>query len=358
MAFLLTLGLSACASTRFAPPEPNPIQGTQALILSPTENSFYVFDLLTHRVRASIYTGQVPRELILGTNGLFFISNAIENSLTVYQRVDRQTLYRIGKIGTPSLPGKMLFHPAQGELYVLLQDKPILMVYDTRGGTQLPTLKQAVRLNESGLALALSPDKQSLFVAGKTQLMGVTRENENFRASELLALPENAAIQDMQSTSDRLLLLDQFNDQLHFVTPTDSKIESSLALTEQSEDDSATQPVLPERMVSNHAGTKLYITGQANSSVMVVNLKEQSLLQSIALNGEDANFKSFGPTGLDISPNDKRLYVTNQMGRNLAIIETHSSVSESDNLLRNIGTAPHEALLLPLGALKVIQSIN
>ncbi len=46
------------------------------------------------------------------------------------------------------------------------------------------------------------------------------------------------------------------------------------------------------------------------------------------------------------------------MGRNLAIIETHSSVSESDNLLRNIGTAPHEALLLPLGALKVIQSIN
>lgn len=338
-------------------PEEQTTATTQALILSPTQNRFLIFNTLVHRVETSVETGQVPRDLALGPDGLFFIANQMESSISIFQRNDRSTLYRVGKVGTVDQPHRLAYSVPFRELWAASESLPRLAVYRIMGLRQ-PPLKQFVAL-PSGTrvsTLALSSDGNQLWAADQVspRLIQVQRDGDSYRVAEWLKLPEGSRISDLLQVGDRLFALDEFLDQIHVINPSTGQLETSLDLREKADDK---RPLLLERMVANHRGSKLYLTASGTSAVLVVDPKAKKLLQTLYLNSSDVKFPAYAPLGVAISRDDTRLYVTAQQGRNLAILQTNPDPAVSDSLLNTMGTTVSEALLPPLGAIRIIEQV-
>jgi YVTN family beta-propeller protein len=338
-------------------PQEDSTATTQALILSPTQNRFLIFNTLVHRVELSVETGQVPRDLVLGPDGLFFITNQMESSVSIFQRNDRSTLYRVGKIGTVDHPNRMAYDSAHRELWVASESSPRLGVYRVTGLRQ-PALKQFVLLptGTQVSTLTISADSNRLWVADQShfRLLEVVRDNDSYRVSELLTLPEGSRISDLQQVGEKLFALDEFQDSLYVIDPATKKLETTIALAEKPENK---VPLLGERMVVNHAGSKIYLSASGTSAILVIDVKAQKLLQTLHLDGEDVQFPSYAPLGLAINRDDTRLYVTAQQGRNLALLQTSPDISIEDKILGTMGTAVSEALLPPLGAIRIIEQV-
>lgn len=321
----------------------------QAIILSPTRNSIYVFDLLTNRVSYRLASGMTPQDLVLGQGGLIFVSHAQENSFSVFQRNDPWTWYSIGKVGTTDQAGRLVYSNTFEELYLASANAPRLSVY-RMNGLRRPLLQQTLRLDaelEKPTALALSTDGQSLYVAGKT-LQSLSRANGKLSLAKTLELPENADISDMLVSGTNLILADRNADQILVVDLASFKQTSSFKLGEGLDN-----PVMPARMAMNHAGSKIYLTGSGASVVQVLDAKNPKLLQTLRLDSAEIKHPAGSPLGVDILGNDSEVYVTAQSGRNLAIIESNPSLEQQDKIKRTLGTAVSEALLPPLGAIKI-----
>ncbi|HEY9844378.1 MAG TPA: hypothetical protein V6D23_28165 [Candidatus Obscuribacterales bacterium] len=322
---------------------------TQAVILSPTKNAFYVFDLRTNRVSYQIKTGMQPQDLVLGDGGLVFISHAQESSFSVFQRVDPWIWSKVGKVGTSDQPGRLIYsHPFQ-ELYVAAANAPRLGVYRV-SGLRRPVQQQIIRLDAKltkPTALALSADGSSLYVAGEV-LQSLSRANEKLSPGQTLSLPEHAEISDMLLAGSNLLLVDRGNDQILVVDTGSFKQTATIKLGEGLE-----SPVLPARIALNHAGTKAYLTGSGASVVQVIDVKNLKLLETLKLNHSGLRHPAEAPLGVAVLGNDREVYVTAQSGRNLAIIEASPSLEQSDKINRTLGTTVHEALLPPLGAIEI-----
>lgn len=330
---------------------------TQALILSPTQNRFLIFNTLVHRVETWVETGQVPRDLVLGPDGLFFIANQMESSISVFQRNDRRTLYRVGKVGTVDKPHRLAYSAPFRELWAASETLPRLAVYRVTGLRQ-PPLKQFVNLplGTQTSTLALSNDGNQLWIADQAnpRLIEVRRDSDSYRVSEWLKLPEGSRISDLLQVGDRLFALDEFLDQMYIINPSTGQLESTLDLHEKAEDK---RPLLLERMVVNHSGSKLYLSASGTSAVLVVDPKAKKLLQTLYLNGSEVKFPAYAPLGVAINRDDTRLYVTAQQGRNLALLETSPDPAVADKILNTMGTTVSEALLPPLGAIRIIEQV-
>lgn len=336
----LLLLLAACSGR--VPQTPSGASN-QAVILSPTTNSLYVFDLLTHRVSYSIHTGMNPQDLAIGQGGLVFVSHAQESSFSTFQRVDPWTWYSLGKVGTIDQPGRLIYSNSAEELYVAAARTPRLGVYRSKT-YQRPLQQQIVRLDEkleSPTALALSSDGQTLYVAGKI-LQSLTRANEKLSAGQTLSLPEHSQISDMLVAGNQLFLADRGLDQVLVVDLPSFKQTVSIPLAADLD-----SPVIPERMALNHAGSKIYLTGSGASVVQVLDVKNQKLIQTLKL--ADVKNPASAPLGVAVLSNDREVYVTARTGRNLAILETSPAVDQQDKISRTLGTEVHEALLPPLG---------
>jgi DNA-binding beta-propeller fold protein YncE len=353
-ALLSALALTGCGKRL---PVEQTTATTQALILSPTQNRFLIFNTLVHRVEGWVETGQVPRDLVLGPDGLFFIANQMESAISVFQRNDRSTLYRVGKIGTVDKPHRLAYSAPFRELWAASETLPRLAVYRVMGLTQ-PPLKQFVNLPQATQisGLALSADGNQLWIADQAtpRLLQVQRDGDSYRVSEWLKLPEGSRISDLGQVGDRLFALDEFLDQMYIINPATGQLETTLDLREKAEDK---RPLLLERMVANHSGSKLYLTASGTSAVLVVDPKAKKLLQTLYLNGPDVKFPAYAPLGVAINRDDTRLYVTAQQGRNLALIETSPDPAVSDKILNTMGTSVSEALLPPLGAIRIIEQV-
>lgn len=318
----------------------------QAAVLSPTQDSLLIFDLLNHRVRAQIRTGEVPDQLLLGDGGLVFVGHRQEPSVAVFQRMDSGRYLRIGKIGSFGAPGAMAWNPIHRELYIASGNASLLGVYRVQG-LQRPLLTQTLRLNSDlgqPRALAVSPDGQSLYIAGQ-KLQAFQRSDEKLSASSLVDLPERSDIADMVLKDATLFLADRQHDQILVADSQSLELEEPIALTESDE------VILPSRLAANHAGSKLYLTAAGASLVQVIDIQNRSLLNTLRLN--DSETPSAAPNGIAISADDRRIYVSTQMGRNLVILEGSPELSEPDNIVSHIGTAVHEALLPPLGPIRI-----
>lgn len=342
-------------------PEDQTTATTQALILSPTQNRFLIFNTLVHRVETWVETGQVPRDLVLGPDGLFFIANQMDSSISVFQRNDRRTLYRVGKVGTVDKPHRLAYSAPFRELWAASESLPRLAVYRITGLRQ-PPLKQFVSLplGTQTSTLALSSDGNQLWVADQAnpRLIEVRRDSDSYRVSEWLKLPEGSRISDLLQVGDRLFALDEFQDKMYIINPgTDqgaAQIETTLDLRENAEDK---RPLLLERMVANHSGSKIYLSATGTSAVLVVDPKAKKRLQTLYLNGADVKFPAYAPLGVAINRDDTRLYVTAQQGRNLALLETNPDPAVPDKILNTMGTTVSEALLPPLGAIRIIEQV-
>lgn len=321
---------------------------SQAIILSPTRNAMYVFDLLTHRVRSRIDTGMVPSDLALG-RGLVFVSHAQENSFSVFHRADPYTWYNVGKVGTPDQTGRLVYSNVADELYVASAVAPRLGIY-RMNGIERPLLDKTIRLDANmgkPTAIALSPDGQQVFVAGSV-LQSLTRANGTLSLGQTLTLPENTEIADMVVADNKLLLVDRNQDLLIVVDIASFKQTASIELGKD-----LSNPVIPARMALNNAGTKAYITGSGASVVQVIDAQNPKLLQTIALDGPDVKFPSDVPFGIDVTNDDSQVYVTAQSGRNLALLDAYPAVEQTDRLNSTFGTAANEAQLPPLGDIQI-----
>lgn len=349
LASLMSIGLLILAGCGGRLPPTPQGASNQAVILSPTQNTLYVFNLLTHRVDFTIPTGTTPQDLALGQGGLIFVSNALENSFSSYLRADPLTWYRIGKVGTVDAPGRLTYSSANQELYLLAADVPRLSVYRV-SGRQRPVQQQVVRLDDTlskPSALALASDGQTLYVAGSQKLQSLSRANDKLSVGQTLDLPEHSDISDVALAGDRLILSDRANDQLLVIDTASFKQTATINLAQ------GDTPILPERMALNHAGTKLYVTGSGASVVQVIDVQNQKLLQTLQLSGADVHNPAAAPVGVAVLGNDREVYVTARSGRNLALLETNPDVGQDDSIARTLGTSVHEALLPPLGDIAI-----
>lgn len=319
----------------------------QAVLLSPTRNAVYVFDLLTNRIRYRLDSGMVPFDLALGEGGLIFVSHAQENSFTVFLRNDPWTWYSIGKVGTPDQPGRLVYGDAHQELYVASATASRLGVYRMTGQRR-PLLQQTLRLDENlgqPAAIGLSGDGNTVYVAGKV-LQSLSRADERLSPGQTLALPERSEISDMSIAGNLIFLADKAQDQILVVDATTFKQTATIPLGA-----GLASPVLPTRMTLNHAGTKIYLSGAGASVVQVLDAKTPKLLSTLHL--DTAKNPAGSPFGLALSGNDRQLYVTAQSGRNLALIDANPVADQPDSLKRTIGTAVSEALIPPLGDIAI-----
>jgi len=321
----------------------------EAVILSPTQNALLVFDLLTHRVSAQIPSGGVPRDLVLGAGGLVFVSHAQEPSVMVFQRNDPGVWYRIGKIGMAVPPGRLAWGNHFNELLVMADELPLLAIY-SMSGLRRPFLEQMVRLSAEMAqpqALVLSPGGETAYVVGQV-LQSLNRSNGRFEPGKTLELPANSQISEMILHGQHLFLTERNRDQILVADVSRWEWLQAVDLGADLAD-----PVLPGQMAVNQAGTKLYVVGAGASVLQVLDLQQQSLLQTLVLNHPDLDYPAAAPAGVAVTANDRNIYVTAQSGRNLVILEGSPDVSEPERIVNTLGTAASEALLPPLGAIRI-----
>jgi len=310
-----------------------------------------------HRVERWIDTGQVPRDLVMGPDGLFFIANQMESSISVFQRNDARTYYRIGKVGTVDHPHRLAYNPVHRELWAASESSPRLAVYRLNGLRQ-PPLKQYVNLpiGAQTSAFALNSEGTKLWVADQAQprLLEVLRDSDSYRVSEILSLPEGSRISDLKVVGGTLFALDEFQDKLYLINPASSKLETTIELQSSPTEK---RPLLAERIAVNHAGSRLYLSASGTASVLVIDVQTKKLIQTLALDGSEVKFPAYAPLGLAVSQDDTRLYVTAQQGRNLALLQISATETGKDKVLSTMGTAVSEALLPPLGVIQMLESI-
>lgn len=325
----------------------------EALVLSPTERAILVLDLLTHRVRRRLVSGDVPSDLLIASGGRVFVSHRQEPAISVLQRNDPGTWYRIGRVGAGVTPGRLAWNETWQELLVAAEEQALLSIYDMPG-LRRPVLSQTLRLdarNSAPAGLVLSPEQDRLYVAG-TVLEAFTRDDTGYvlLQSKALGEPDQRRISDMLYAREHLWLADQRQDQLLMISPETLETVQTIDLSQ-----SGYSAILPTRMAVNQAQTKLYLTGSGASVVQVIDLQARKHLQTLSLQAESLRFPAGSPFGVAVSADDQRVYVTAQSGRNLVILEASPDVSVPDTILRTLGTAESEALLPPLGTIRIFE---
>lgn len=322
----------------------------EALVLSPTERAVLVLDLLTHRVRRRLISGDVPSDLVIGSGGRIFVSHRQEPAISVLQRNDPGTWYPVGKVGAGVTPGRLAWNDSHQELLVAAEDQPLLSVYEMPG-LRRPLLSQTLRLdprNTAPAGLVLAPGQDRFYVVGEV-LEAFGREDAGYTSLQTRAFEASERrISDMVYAREQLWLADQRQDQLLVVSPETLEIQQTVDLSQPEY-----AAILPTRMAVNHAGTKLYLTGSGASVVQVIDLQARKHLQTLSLQDASLRFPAGSPWGVAVSADDRHVYVTAQSGRNLVILEASPDVSVPDTLLRTLGTAESEALLPPLGTIRI-----
>lgn len=352
----LSLGLLVGCGRRVTPNSTN--GGVQALILSPSEDRLYVFNLLFHRVTAALTTGELPSDIAVSPDSsLIFVTNKQDNTISIFRRTDGNNIQSLGNIGTIDSPEKILFNDTFSEAYITFENESAVMILDIQSVWKQPTVKQFLRLPLDSLAntMALSSDGQQLFIADRRQakIYQLNRQNNKWSLTSDKTLNTRARIGDLLLENNQLYISDQAQDKVHRFNIETEIIEESIALQEGDN-----EVLFPTKMAINPAKTKLYVVGTGNATVKVVNLANHRLLNTISLNSESLTANSFSPTGIDVTNDNKRVYVTDLVGRNISIISANADPEIKDKLLRNIGTTASAGFLKPLGEIKVLGSPN
>ncbi len=342
-----------------------------SVIVSPTTNELYIFNLLNHRVIEKLETGARPDDLAVSSDSRrILVSNINDGSISVFERLTGVDFVGRGKINVQgTTPQGVAFNNDGRRAYVSVGDTSSIAVLDTSIPSRLPNLVRSIRIpfnntsanRPSPAQLAVSPDGTRLFVVDRANgaLLAFNQNQvDNFAIGEVFRPDPNARVEFRDvfvDRSGRVYLIDSANDQL--LVFNGGNIQQPVAQVTLKD---ANFPVVtPENIAINSSGTRLYITGSAANVVSVINqpsqlsgnLQIQQAGGNIPIN-TDASRPATSPVGIDITSNDGQIYVTNGGGGfNISLLE---SQGQQVRPVRNIGTAASAANAPPLGRMKIV----
>ncbi|MBT9544587.1 MAG: YncE family protein [Candidatus Sericytochromatia bacterium] len=362
--------LTACSIGQITAPSNN-----ISLIVSPTTNQLLVFDLLTHRVVTELETGNRPDDLAVSSDSRrILVTNINDGSVSIFERLTGTEFISRGKVTVQgTLPQGVVFNSTGTRAYVAVGDTATIATLDTSVPSRLPNIiaQGVVRLNTgtnqtkrpSPSQMAVSPDNTRLFVVdranGRLLAFNINPGQDTITPAEFFQIPVTVTsdlrdlavdragrVYVLNTASDELLVFNAANIQqpVAQVSLRDSQIPANV-------------PVSPENIAINNAGSKMYITGSSANVLTVIpnpralagNINLQSVGRNIPLN-TDPRRPTTSPNGVDVTSNDKLIYVANGGGGyNISLIN-----GETDLPTRSFGTSANAATSSPLGRLKVV----
>jgi DNA-binding beta-propeller fold protein YncE len=365
--------LAAIAMTGCTPIGGNSPSNNISLILSPTTNELYVFNLLNHRVVNTLETGARPDDLAVSSDSRrTLVTNINDGSISVFERLTGTELISRGRVNVQgSQPQGVAFNSIGNRAYVSVGDTGVIAILDTTTPSRLPTLIRSVRIPYSNAAnarrpspgqITVSPDNNRLFVVDKangTLLAFNQTQADNFTLAEFFQ-PAATARVDFRDVivdrNNRVYLADSANDQL--LVFNGANIQQPVAQVTLR--DQVTPVVTPENIAISKALNRLYITGSAANAITVINNPSQLTgnvpLQQVGQNipiGGSASRPATSPVGIDVTSTDQQIYVSNGGGGyNISLLE----VSGAGQVIpqRNFGTASSAANAPPLGRMKIV----
>lgn len=366
LAALAVLALTACSTGANNVPSNN-----ISLILSPTTNELYVFNLLNHRVSDTLQTGARPDDIAVSQDSRrTLVSNLNDGSISVFERLTGTELISRGKVSVQGTQVQgVAFNSIGNRAYVSVGDTASISILDTTTPSKLPNLIRTVKIpynNNSTIRpnpsqLALSPDNNRLFVVDKgngTLLAFNQSQSDNFALAEFFQAGANSRVEFRDVAVDRngrVYLLDSANDQL--LVFNGANIAQPVAQVTLR--DSQFPVITPENIAISKDLRHLYITGSAANVVSVVNnpgtlsgnVQIQQVGQNISING-DLQRPSTSPIGIDVTSTDQQIYVSNGGGGfNISLLEVSGGQVVPK---RNFGTAVSAANAPPLGRMKIV----
>lgn len=367
LAALAALTLTACATGTNNVPSNN-----ISLILSPTTNELYVFNLLNHRVSDTLQTGARPDDIAVSQDSRrTLVSNLNDGSISVFERLTGTELISRGRVSVQGTQVQgVAFNSIGNRAYASVGDTSSISILDTTTPSKLPTLIRTVRIpynnnsttRPNPAQLALSPDNNRLFVVDKgngTLLAFNQSQADNFTLAEFFQPAATSRVEFRDVTVDRngrVYLLDSSNDQL--VVFNGANISQPVAQVTLRD---AQFPVItPENIAMSKDLRHLYITGSAANVVSVINnpgtlsgnLQIQQVGRNISING-DPQRPATSPIGIDVTSTDQQIYVSNGGGGfNISLLEIAGNGDVQPK--RNFGTAVSAANAPPLGRMKIV----
>lgn len=368
LAVLATLALTACSNQVGNAPSNN-----ISLILSPTTNELYVFNLLNHRVVDTLETGARPDDIAVSTDSRrTLVTNLNDGSISVFERLTGTELIGRGRVNVQGTqPQGVAFNSIGNRAYVSVGDTGSIAILDTSSPSRLPSLIRSVRIpysnntaarRPSPAQIAVSPDNNRLFVVDRgngTLLAFNQTQADNYTLAEFFQPAPQARVEFrdvMVDRNGRVYLLDSANDQL--LVFNGANIQQPVAQVTLRDGQNAV--ITPENLAMSKSLTRMYITGSAANVISVINnpaqltgnVQIQQVGQNVTING-DPRRPATSPTGIDVTSNDQEIYVSNGGGGfNLSLLE----VSPNGQVLpsRNFGTAVSAANAPPLGRMKIV----
>ncbi|MGV3525954.1 MAG: hypothetical protein ACO1RX_17145 [Candidatus Sericytochromatia bacterium] len=364
---LLATGLHACDSQI-----QNTASNNVSLIVSPTTNELYVFNLLNHRVTDQLQTGARPDDLAVSSDSRrVLVTNINDGSVSVFERLTGMDFIGRGRVNVQGTnPQGVAFNSIGNRAYVTTGDTSSIAILDTTNPSKLPNLIRSVRIpfnnnstqRPSPAAIAVSLDNQRLFVVDKSNgtLLAFTQSQaDNFALAEFFqpAAQSRVEFRDVVVGRDnRVYLVDSSNDQLLVFNA--SNIQQPVA--QVSLRDGQYPVITPENIALGKGMSRLFITGSAANVISVVNnptqlqgsLQISQVGQNIPINGS-ASRPATSPVGVDVTSNDQQVYVSNGGGGfNISLLE----VSPTGQVVpaRNFGTAVSAANAPPLGRMQIV----
>lgn len=365
-AVTLATTLSACGEIG------NTASNNVSLIVSPTTNELYVFNLLNHRVVEKLATGARPDDIAVSNDSRrALVTNINDGSITVIERLTGTEFIGRGRVNVQgNSPQGVAFNSTGNRAYVSVGDTSSIAILDTSNPAGLPNLIRSVRipfnnntpLRPNPAQLAVSPDNNRLYVVDRgngTLLAFNQTQADNYSLAEFFQPPPNARVEFRDVVVDRngrVYLLDSSNDQL--LVFNGANIAQPVAQVTLRD---AQFPVItPENIALGKNLNRLFISGSAANVVSVINnpsqlasnVQIQNVGQNIRLDG-DARRPATSPIGIDVTSSDQEVYVSNGGGGfNLSLLE----VAPNGQVIpsRNFGTAVSAANAPPLGRLKIV----
>ncbi|MBF2053393.1 MAG: YncE family protein [Candidatus Sericytochromatia bacterium] len=375
LARLMSAGIGALAALALTACNPGALGNTTSnnvsLIVSPTTNELYVFNLLTHRVIDRMQTGARPDDIAVSNDSRrVLVTNANDGSLSVIERLTGTDFIGRGRVNVQgTTPQGAVFNSSGDRAYVTVGDTSSIAILDTRRPGELPSLIRSVRIpfnEQSGsrpnpTRIAISPDNGRLFVidrANSALLAFNQTQADNFALAEFFR-PNTASPVEFRDVvvdrNGRVYVLDSANDQL--VVFNGANIQAPVG--QVSLRDGQFPVISPENIALGKQLNRLFITGSAANIVSVINnpaqiqgnVSIQQVGQNVPING-DPRRPATSPTGIDVTSNDQQIYVSNGGGGfNISLLEVAGNQVIP---LRNFGTAVSAANAPPLGRMKIV----
>lgn len=331
-----------------------------ALALSPSTNRVEVIDLLVNRTVKQLTTGEKPVSLGVSNDATrILVANELDGTVNAFLRRDPETFVDLGVVGIGEKPKSVQFHPNPDlrEAYVTDEKTGQVVILDWRRSYRAPGVAAKFPIRVSGDSgsvslthLAVSPDGGRLFVADQEGRLHILSRTGLGQVSLQNSVTLNAAsaggvrIEGLVSPdANQLLATNAAKSDLYVLDAVNGAVRMVIDLT----GNQGPAPVSPMGIAVNPARTKAYVACSGSSTLAVVDLRQLRLIKHIALAHSGTS-----PSGVAVSADSRRVYVTNASGRHLSIIEAQPE--GEDGVATGVGLSASAHLLAPLSDIRLL----